>query len=220
MSCGSPLGDLFYLADTLLSPSPPTPLPLNRRGAEACDAQSRSNGRGEDPRAHLYRMYGDGQLNDEVFTALRSLADRGQLRPADLAVHQARARRGQESHDDAAISNARRGIRSRLTQLAQARASAAKVLVDLETRLAELDGRMAGKEQAARETIERDEQTARLRLSEKAEFANSRDRLAVQAQALRFELIHLDDLRAQLDAKSVELEAVQARSRLSEEVQK
>ncbi len=218
MSCGSPLGDLFYLADTLLSPSPPAPLPLNGREAEAYTGQSRSDERGEDLRARLYRMYGDGQLNDEVFTALRNLADRGQLRPADLAVHQARARRGQESHDDAAISNAQRGIRSRLTQLAQARASAAKVLVDLETRLAELDGRMAGKEQAARENIERDEQTARLRLSEKAELASSRDRLSAQAQALRSELIRLDDLRTQLDAKSAELEAAQARSRLNAEM--
>jgi len=163
-------------------------------------------------------MYGDGQINEEVFTALRSLADRGQLRPADLAVHQARARRGQESHDDAAISNAQRGIRSRITQLAQARASAGKVLVDLENRLTEIDGRMAGKEQAARENIERDEQTARLRLSEKVELASSRDRLAVQAQALRSELIRLDDLRTQLDAKSAELEAAQVRSRLNVEM--
>ncbi len=218
MSCGSPLGDLFYLADTLLSPSPPAPLPLNGRGIEAYAGQGRNGERGEGLRARLYNMYGDGQTNEEVFTALRNLADRGQLRPADLAVHQARARRGPKSHDDAAISNAQRGIRSRLTQLAQARASAAKVLVDLETRLAELDGRMAGKEQAARENIEHDEQTARLRLSEKAELASSRDRLSAQAQALGSELNRLDDLRAQLDAKSAELEAAQARSRLNAEM--
>ena len=219
MSCGSPLGDLFYLADTLLSPSPLTPLPLSGRWAGG-EGQSRSDERGEGLRARLYRMYGDGQINEEVFTALRSLAERGQLRPADLTVHQTRARRGQESHNDAAISNAQRGIRSRITQLAQARASAGKVLVDLETRLAEIDGRMAGKEQAARENIERDEETARLRLSEKVELASSRDRLSAQAQALRSQLIRLDDLRAQLDAKSAELEAVQARSRLNEEMLK
>lgn len=218
MSCGSPLGDLFYLADTLLYRSYDSPLPLNRRWDEAYTGQGRSDERGEGLRARLYNMYGDGQINEEVFIALRNLAERGQLRPADLAVHQARARRGQESHDDAAISNAQSGIRSRLAQLAQARASAAKVLVDLETRLAELDGRMAGKEAAARENIERDEQTARLRLSEKAELASSRDRLAAQAQALRSELIRLDDLRAQLDAKSAELEAAQARSRLNAEM--
>ncbi len=218
MSCGSPLGDLFYLADTLLYRPYDSPLPLNGRGAEAYTGQSRSDERGEGLRARLYRMYGDGQINEEVFTALRSLADRGQLRPADLAVHQARARRGQESHDDAAISNAQRGIRSRLTQLAQTRASAGKVLVDLETRLVDIDRRMAGKEEAARENIERDEGTARLRLSEKVELASSRDRLAVQAQALRSELIRLDDLRTQLDAKSAELEAAQARSRLNAEM--
>lgn len=218
MSCGSPLGDLFYLADTLLYRSYNSPLPLNGRGNEAYTGQSRSDERGEDLRARLYRMYGESQINEEVFTALRSLADCGQLRPADLAVHQAHARRGQESHDDAAISNAQRGIRSRLTQLAQVRASAAKVLVDLETRLAELDGRMAGKEQAARENIERDEQTARLRLSEKTELADSRSRLSAQAQALRSELTRLDDLHTQLDAKSAELEAAQARSRLNAEM--
>lgn len=226
MSCGSPLGDLFYLADTLLYRSYDSSLPLNGRdavlslskGAKAYTGQSRYGERNEGLRVRLYRMYGDGLINEEVFTAFRSLADRGQLRPADLAVHQGRAQRGQESHDDATISNAQRGIRSRLMQLAQARASAAKVLVDLETRLTELDGHMAGKEQAARENIERDEGTARLRLSEKAELARSRDRLSAQAQALRSELTRLDDLHTQLDAKSAELEAAQARSRLNAEM--
>ncbi len=235
MSCGSPLGDLFYLADTLLYRPYDSPLPLNGRGTEAytacsstapswpgrdragTDERSRTDERGEDLRTHLYRMYGDGQISEEVFTALQSLADRGQLRPADLAVHQALARRG---GGDVAISNAMRSIQSRLTQMTQARASAGKVLVDLDARLAEIDGRMAGKEQAARENIERNEETARLRLAEKVELASSRDRLDVQAQALRSELIRLDDLRAQLETKSVELEAVQARSRLSEGVLK
>ena len=218
MGCGSPLGDLFYLADTLLDPRP---LPLPRSGGG-------ERGEGGALRAELYQMHGEGQISQEVFTALRALADRGQLRPADLAVHRARARRCPVNGDDVETSrrdvctNALRGVRSRLTQLAQARAASEKVLADLEARLAGLDERIVGKEQAARDALaaERDEAAARQRLAEKAEFASSRDRLAAQAQALRADLARLDDLRAQLEAKAAELEAVQARSSLSEEVLK
>lgn len=219
MGCGSPLGDLFYLADTLLR-QPYDPLfPQNGRGAGAYFELSRSGVGAEDLRAGLYQMFGEGQISEEVFTALGDLAERGQLRPADLAVHRARARRGPVSHGDIATRNALSGVRSRLAQLAQSRASAEKVLADLQARLADMDRRVAEKERAARENVARDEDAARQRLNEKIEFVNSRERLTAQAQALRADLSRLDDLRAQLEAKSIELEAVQARSRLSEEVQ-
>jgi chromosome segregation ATPase len=167
-------------------------------------------------------MYGEGQISEEVFTALRALADRGQLRPADLAVHRARARRRPAGRGDVEVANALRGIRSRLAQLAQTRAASEKVLANLEARLSGLEDRVVDKEQAARDAIaaEHDEQAARSRLAEKAEFASSRDRLTVQAQALCTDLARLDDLRAQLEAKAAELEAMQARIRLSEEVLK
>ncbi len=212
MGCGSPLGDLFYLADTLLYAHPgfATPPP------------SRSSAMGEGVRAELYWMYGEGQISEEVFTALRALADRGQLRPADLAAHRARARRRPIGSNAAAVANALRGIRSRLAQLAQARTASERVLANLEARLSGLEDRVVGKEQAARDAIavERYEMAARQRLAEKVEFASSRDRLAVQVQALRADLARLDDLRTQLEAKAAELEAMQARIRLSEEVLK
>ena len=215
MSCGSPLGDLFYLADTLPYHSHYSPSPAPReRGL---------GGEGDEGlRAQLYQMYGEGQISEEVFTALRALADRGQLRPADLAVHRAPARRRPDGHSDVEVTNALRGIRSRLAQLAQARAASEKVLADLEARLSGLADRIVGKEQAARDAIavEHDEQAARLRLAEKAELAASRSRLAAQMQALRADLARLDDLRTQLEAKAAELEAMQARIRLSEEVLK
>jgi len=212
MGCGSPLGDLFYLADALLYRTYDSPLPPGGRGA---------GGEGnESLRARLYRMYGEGQIGEEVFHALCALAERGQLRPADLAVHLARARRGVSQRGDAAIQNALRGIRARLAQLSQARVTSEKVLADLETRLLDLDERMVGKEQVARQAVAQDEGIARQRLAEKAELASSRERLAAQAQVLRADLDRLDDLCAQLEAKAVELEAVQTRSRLSEEVLK
>ncbi|MBI3163312.1 MAG: hypothetical protein HYZ24_01405 [Chloroflexi bacterium] len=212
MSCGSPLGDLFYLADTLLYRTYDSPLPVGGKGI---------GGDGDNHlRAQLYQMYGEGQISEEVFTALRTLADRGQLRPADLAVHRARAQHPPAEHDDPIAANALRGIRSRLTQLAQTRTSSAKVLADLEARLLDIDQRVADKEQSAREIIERDEESARQRLAEKAELSLSHDRLAAQAEALRADLSRLDDLQAQLEAKSVELEVVQARSRLNEEMLK
>ena len=220
MNCGSPLGDLFYLADTLLYRTYDSPLPPGGTGV----ALSPSKGAGYEGdaslRARLYQMYGEGQISEEVFTALRTLADRGQLRPADLAVHRALAQHRPAGHDDPIAVNALRGIRSRLAQLTRARAASEKVLDDLEARLLEIDQRVADKEQTAREIVERDEESARQRLAEKAELSLSRDRLAAQAQALRTDLSRLDDLRAQLEAKSVELEVVQARSRLNEEMLK
>ena len=227
MSCGSPLGDLFYLADRLLE--------SRVSDREACrviaphDAAlaTRPDFQGSGPsaealRAELYQMYGEGEIGEVVFTALRPLAERGRLRPADLAVHRARARRRPGDGDDAPLTNALRGVRSRLAQLAEARTGSEKVLAGLETRLAGLDERMLGKEQAARDALVggQDEQTARSRLAEKAEFASSRDRLAAQVQALRADLARLDDLRLQLETKAAELEAVQARTRLAEEVLK
>ncbi len=215
--CGSVLGDLreAYLTDTL----------LGRRMGDEWQVTSHSSSvtrhaPGEDLRAQLYQLYGDGQIGEEVFTALRALADCGQLRPADLAAHRARARRCLAGSDDAAVADALRGIRSRLVQLTQSRATSEKVLAGLEARRLELGERIAGKEQAARDTLGRDESVARQRLAEKAELAHSRDRLAVQAQALRADLARLDDLCMQLEAKAAELEAVQARNGLSVEVLK
>jgi chromosome segregation ATPase len=112
---------------------------------------------------------------------------------------------------DAAIENALRGTRLRLNQLGQARTGSEKALANLETRLAELDEHIAAKDQAARQILAQDEGAARIRLAEKAELASSRERLAAQVQALRADLVRLDDLYTQLEAKSAELESVQAR---------
>ena len=224
MSCGSPLGDLFYLADRLLYPVASDGCRVSDvtlwRGAHITRHPSPATP--DALRAELYQLYGEGQIGEEVFTALRALAEQGRLRPADLAVHRARARRRSGGNDDAPVANALRGVRSRLAQLAQARAGSEKVLADLEARLTALDERMIDKEQAARDALAvgQDEQTARSRLAEKAGFAGSRDRLTDQVQALRADLARLDDLRLQLESKAAELEAVQARQRLAEEVLK
>ncbi len=208
MGCGSPLGDLFYLADTLLYRSQVSaPPPITTAPA------------GTDLRGQLYKMYAEGQIDEEVFTALRALADRGQLRTADLAVHRVNTRRRDtDSRGDAQLNNALRGIRSRLTGLNETRRASEKVLADLQSRLADLDRRIAEKEARARESVQTDEQCARARLTEKVELAASRERLATQAEALRADLSRLDDVRAQLEAKQSELKAVQARDRVAQEV--
>jgi hypothetical protein len=229
MGCGSPLGDLFYLADALIvgsyswqaaSHSPA----LSEQVRRELVRPAWTRGVGDDPkddlRARLYRMHGEGQISEEVFQALRALAERGQLRPADLAVHLARARKGSHVRGDAAIENALRGVRSRLAQLAQTRAGSEKVLADLKNHLADLDERVAAKEQAARRTVAQDEEIARQRLAEKAELASSRARLESQAQALHADLDRLDDLCSQLAAKSAELESMQARIQLNQEMLK
>lgn len=213
MSCGSPLGDLLYLADALLYRSHYSPSPAVReRGL---------GGEGDQGlRAQLYQLYGEGQISEEIFTALRTLADRGQLRPVDLAVHRARSQRTSSGASDPVITNALRGIRSRLAALEQTRASSGRVLNDLESRLAALDDRIVTKEQAARQAVDRDDEAARQRLAEKMELVESRERLAAHAVALKADLFRLDNLCVQLETKAAELEVVQARSRLSEEVLK
>ncbi len=228
MLCGLHLGELFYLADRLLEGpagqvgtaaaaawSPPVPAAIAVRQ----DLDGRAAG-AEALRAQLYQMYGEGQIGEAVFTALRPLAERGQLRPADLAVHRARARQRPGGQGDAGVASALHGVRSRLAQLAQARTASERILADLEARLDDLDQRVVSKEQAAREAVGHDEQGARQRLLEKAELAGSRERLAAQASALQADLGRLADLYAQLEAKAIELEAVRARQRLAEEVLK
>ena len=219
MGCGSILGDLFYLADSLLDGQ----RPLSdgwQEGDHLPPAASHSSmitqSGSEKLLAHLYNMYGEGQINEDVFTALKALANRGQLRPADLAVHRIRARQHPPHKKNVEVANALRGVRSRLEQLERTRAASAGVLADMETRLVGLDQRMMDKEQAARQTIAQNEETARRRLAEKAELRSSYERLNSQAQALRDDLARLDDLQAQLGAKKSELEAVQARSELAE----
>ncbi len=214
MGCGLPLGDLFYLADSLLERG------LNDGSAVASDVTFSAHRGPDGLRAQLYQMYGEGQISEEIFAALRTLAERGQLRPADLAVHRARGQHRLPDHGDSVTANALRGIRARLTQLASVRAASEKVMGDLDARLMEIAQRAADKEQAAREIIQRDEESARQRLVEKAELGLSRDRLATQAQSLRADLKRLEDLFAQLEAKSIELEAVQTRSRVNQEMLK
>ena len=211
MSCGSPLGDLFYLADALLSRPSDTPSSLHPSPI------GRGEG-GEGLRAQLYQLYGEGQISEEVFTALRTLAEHSQLRPADLAVHRARSRGTSSGSGDPVMANALKGVRSRLTQLGQTRASSERVLNDLESRLAGLEDRVAAKDQSARQAVGRDDEAARQRLAEKMELIESRERLATQAVALKADLSRLDDLCAQLETKAAELEAAQARSRLNAEM--
>jgi hypothetical protein len=211
MGCGSKLGDLFYLADALIATND-SGQTLSYTSAQITWSPETDLDIPEDVRARLYQMHGEGQISEEAFQALLALAEQGQLRPADLAVHQVRARRGAAQKGDAAIGNALRGIRSRLEQLQQPRTGSKKVLADLENRLRELDERIAAKEQAARQVVANDEETARRYLADKVELARSRVRLADQAQALRIDLTRLDDLSVQLEAKVIELESVQARS--------
>ena len=215
MGCGLVLGDLFYLTDSLLNREVSNDWRVPREAAYP-SRDMRPDGL----RAQLYQLYGEGQISEEVFQALRSLAERGQLRAADLAVHRARAARRSAGHNDPAVTNALRGIRSRLAQLAEARIAAEKILADLEAHLAEIDKRAAAKEQAAREVVARDEESARQRLVEKAGLISSRDQITARMEQLRTDLSRLDDLDAQLKVKATELEAVQVRNRLSEEMLK
>jgi hypothetical protein len=220
MGCGSVLGDLFYLTDALIQKSS---LPSQSREVTAIpltQGVERGNPgvKGERLRTQLYKMYGEGQIDEQVFTALRMLSERGQLRPADLAVHRAGSRRRPIQREDVEVLNALKGIRSRMSQLTQVRSTSAKVLANLESRLAQLDESIEVKERAARQSVEYDEEVARQHLVEKNGLSNSYERLSAQAQALRDDLARVDELRSQLEFKAVELQAVLARSELAANV--
>ena len=204
MGCGSLLGDLFYMADSLLEK--PRVQPLH---------QIEYRGGNEGLHAQLYRMYGEGVIGEDVFNALRVVADRGELRPADLAVHRANARQRLTLRAGSEVQNALRGVHMRLTKIIETRTTSEKILADLEARLANLDKGVASKEQNARQAVsENDEDTARRRLTEKADLVASQIRLFAQVQALREDLARLDHLRTQLETIAAELEAVNARSEM------
>lgn len=208
LGCGPGLGRLFYLTDRLLEEN-------RARRADALRAAPVSPTSRAELTQQLYDMYGRGELSDEVFAAFKSLTEQGALRPTDLAVHRVRARRRRPRPEGSETAAALRQVQARLAQLEEAREASSQTLADLEAQMAGLAERTTGKEQAARQLVATDEETARRLLMEKAELEESRERLAEQAQALRDDLARLDDLQAQLEAKATELEAVGAREELA-----
>ena len=205
MSCGSILGDLFYLTDSLLGGSRnQAPPHVEYRGGS------------EELHAQLYQMYGQGLINEEAFNALRVLAADGKLRPADLAVHRIKVNRHASRIVNSELQNVLRGIQSRLTQLRETRAYSEEVLHDLEARIADLDEAVFAREQNARQAVgENDEVVARRYLSEKTDLIKNRAQLASQEKALRDDLVRLDHLRTQLETRAVELGAVRTREELA-----
>ena len=209
LGCGPGLGDLFHLADRLLEDN------RAHRGSTLCAVPMARPFSRPELTQQLYDMYGRGELGDEVFAAFKSLAERGVLRPADLAVHCARARRRRPRPGSSETVATLRQVQVRLAQLDEAREASSQALADLEARMAGLAERATCKEQAARELVATNEDAARRLLMEKAELEASRERLAEQTRALRDDLARLDDLRARLEAKAAALEAVGAREELA-----
>lgn len=208
LGCGSGLNDLFHLADRLLED--------NRAHVQsALSAASVSRPARGDLRQQLYDMYGRGELSEAAFAALKSVAQRGALQPADLAVHRARARHRRPRPEGSETAAALRKVQTRLMQLEEAGEGSSQTLAELEARMAGLMRRATDKEHTAREVVVTDEDAARRLLREKAGLEASRERLAEQARALRDDMSRLGDLRAQLEAKAAELEAVRAREELA-----
>jgi DNA repair exonuclease SbcCD ATPase subunit len=209
LGCGPGLGNLFYLADRLLEEN------RARRGSALSAAPVARPFFRPELTQQLYDMYGRGELSEAAFAALKPLAERGALRPADLAVHRVRARRRRPRPEGRETGAALRQVQARLAQLEEAREASSQTLADLEARMVGLAERATGKEQTARQVVATDEEAARRLLMERAELEESGERLAEQARALRDDLARLDDLRAQLEAKAAELEAVGAREELA-----
>lgn len=212
MGCGPELHDLFYLTDMLIRDN------RGRRDRLHVNTDARPDRARESTEAlvgQLYEMVGRGELSDEAYEALKALSTRGQLRPADLAVHRARAGRRVRRQAATEEANALRQVRARLAQLDDARESSSAVLADLESRLDRLASQIAAKEQTARDRVAADEAAARRALTEKVALADSYRRLNDQAQALRDDLARLDEMWLQLEDRAVELEAVLARGEIA-----
>ncbi len=208
LGCGSGLNELFHLADRLLEDN-------RARVQTALTGASVSRPAQRDLRQQLYDMYGRGELSEAAFAALKSVAERGALQPADLAVHRARARHRRPRPERSETAAALRKVQTRLMQLEEAGEGSSQTLAELEARMAGLMRRATDKVQTAREVVVTDEDAARRLLREKAELEASRERLAEQARALRDDMSRLGDLRPQLEAKAAELEAVRAREELA-----
>ncbi len=211
MGCGPDVFRLFDLADAFMREN------RARRQAACCpeETMGRRPSPGPSVQEQLYEMYGRGELDEPTFQRLKELAARGQLRPVDLAVLRYERRQQKRtqpplSEEEAAI----RQLRARIAQLEQARTDSAQVLETLEAKVREMEDRAREREEAARQAVARDESLARRYLLEKQTLLETRARLVEQAEALRKDMERLDGLKAQLEAKVAELEALRSRETL------
>lgn len=208
MGCGPDVFRLFDLADTLVRDN-------RSRRYEAYRPVGRPQPSGPSPQEQLYDMYGRGELDEQIFNDLKDLAARGQLRPVDLAVLRYERRqkviaRPPASEEEVAI----RQLRARIAQLEGAREESSRVLASLQEKIEDVKARTRKREEAARQVVATDETLARRYLMEKQELVETEARLEEQAQALRDDLVRLDELRGELEAKVMELEALRSRQEI------
>ena len=220
MGCGSILGDLFVLTDSLIERQHPDS--ARRQGKYTLSSrrhQHQSTQRPEeDLLSELNVMYAKGQIGKEVYRELKTLALQGQLRRSDLLVHQTRSLSSDYYGKNKEIWDTIKGINTRLTQLQMIRKDLNATLDNLAFRMKDLQERINEKESAARHAASENDDLARERLLEKAEFQTSYERLQAQAVSLKKDLAELDDLQAQLEAKKSELKAVLTRASVTEQI--
>ncbi len=210
MGCGPDLFRLFDLADDLVRENRSRRSAVAGRPATATPA-------GPSLREELYEMFGRGEIDERTFRQLKELADRGELRPVDLAVlrfeRQRRTAplRTEEGEEAAAL----RQLRARIAQLEGAREASLRTLEELRAQIADVQARADRREEAARLAVAADEALARRYLQERQVLLETQERLEAQARALEEDLEKLEALKAQLEARVAELEALQARQALS-----
>lgn len=208
MGCGPDVFRLFDLADALVRD--------NRwRRYAAYQPIGRPQPTGPSLQEQLYDMYGRGELNEETFNNLKGLAARGELRPVDLVVLRYEGRqkikvRPPETEEEAAI----RQLRARISHLESAGEESARVLASLQEKIDDVKARAQKREEVARRVIATDEAQARRYLTEKQELLETQGRLEKQAQALQDDLAKLHELKGELQAKVMELEALHSRREL------
>lgn len=203
MVCGPDILHLLDVADrTLQRHTAYAPPPTLARRVSGGDAWRQ-----------LLDLYEQGSIDEATFQQLKPLAERGQLRPVDVAVLQYEARHhGKRLRPSVEEEEALRLLKARRARLLAARRTSEQTLNKVEQQIADLEKRIQEKEGTARAVVVRDEEQARQLLHEKHLFEESKARLEEQARALREDIQALDDVVAQVDAKIVELEAMQSRA--------
>jgi len=202
MTCGPDIFQLIEVADQV----------MQRHATRVAPPQTASRSR-IDPWAEALTLYEQGLIDDAALQRLRRLAERGELRPVDVAVLRFEARKRSTTRP-ASEEEGLRLLKARRARLLSAQQASRETLRRVEAQIAELEDRIQEKEEAARAVVAQDEARARRFLEEKAVFEESKARLEKQARALREDIQALDDVLAQVEAKRVELEAMRTRAEI------
>ncbi len=199
MGCGPDVGRLIALADQLIQQHHPPTQPTKGHMEHTATV--------DDLWARVVRLYEEGWIDEVTFNRFRALADRGVLRPVDVAVLQYETQRRAQQRRPSREEKTLRQLRARRARLVTVQQRSQETLARLMAHLQTLEHRIAAKEAAARDALPDNEAEARRYLEEKVALTAARDKLRQQIQALEADLTTLEDVILQIDTQMAALDA-------------